>query len=79
MSIYRKIFRRVLENGPGYVPSIPNTAGNGGALGNAPNMYASGLYAKDTSEFDFRSPSALGIYTRRGKLKKKKKINRKKK
>lgn len=84
MSIYREIFKKVLkEDGDGYIPSIPNTAGNGGALGNAVSIgasgYASGTPGTDTyATGDARIPTSIfgGTLTRNG-LKKKK--NKKKK
>ena len=52
MSIYGEFFKKVLkEDGAGYVPSAPNTAGNGGALGNAASIGASG-YASGTPGTD---------------------------
>jgi len=90
MSIYRKFFKRVLENGPGYIPSAPNTAGNGGALGNAPSIGAAGLASgtpgTDTyATGDARIPTSIfgGKVMRRNKPEKltirKKAVSKKKK
>jgi hypothetical protein len=79
MRNYEQRFKKVLgENGPGYVPTYPNTAGAGGALGNAPNMYqpgsASGTPGTDTyATGDYRLPKMLGAVQRRNKPRKKKK------
>jgi hypothetical protein len=81
MSIYGKFFKKVLkEDGAGYVPSAPNTAGNGGALGNAASIgasgYASGTPGTDTyAKKDARTPTSIfgGTLTRNGLKKKKKK------
>ena len=84
MSIYGEIFKKVLkENGVGYVPANPNTAGNGGALGNAASIgapgYASGTPGTDTyATGDARIPTSIfgGIVTRNGL---RKKVNKRKK
>jgi hypothetical protein len=81
MSLYKKYFKKVLsEDGPNYVPTNPNTAGSGGALGNSSNMYtmgsASGTTGRDTyAAGDFRMPKSIfgGVVTRRGLKKRKKK------
>ena len=81
MSIYGEIFKKMLkEDGAGYVPSVPNTAGNGGALGTAASIgasgYASGTPGTDTyGEGDSRTPTSIfgGTLTRNGLKKKKKK------
>ena len=44
MSLYKKYFQKVLtEDGPNYSAYVPNTAGRGGALGNA-NSIQTGLH-----------------------------------
>ena len=78
MSTYKNYFNKALtESGPDYIASVPNTSGQGGAVGNAPSMYAGGTasgtpgtdtYATD----DFRNPFGMGVRRRR-KLKKRKK------
>lgn len=78
MKSYENTFKKLLsENGPGYVPTVPNTAGNGGALGNAASLgangSASGTPGTDTyATGDFRLPSVIGMTSRRGKIKIKK-------
>ena len=90
MSIYRKIFKQVLENGPGYVPSNANTSGNGGALGAAPSIgapgVASGTPGTDTyATGDARIPTSIfgGKFMKRNKPEKltlrKKAVSKKKK
>ena len=79
MSVYSDIFRKVLkEDGAGYIPSNPNTAGNGGALGDAASIgapgYASGTPGTDTyATGDFRNPFGMGVRRRRKPKKRKKK------
>lgn len=77
MSIYKKYFKKTLsESGPNYVPTIPNTAGQGGAVGNSPLMYQNGNASstgKDTSPNDYRNPFGMGVQRRRKTTKKKKK------
>ena len=81
MSVYSDIFRKVLkEDGAGYIPSNPNTAGNGGAVGDAASIgapgYASGTPGTDTyATGDARIPMSIfgGTLTRNGIKKKKRK------
>jgi hypothetical protein len=79
MSLYENTFKKIInENGAGYVPSAPNTSGSGGAFGNAASIgaagCASGTPGTDTyATGDFRMPGVFGAYTRKGKIKKKKK------
>lgn len=76
---YEKYFKKTLvEDGSGYVASVPNTAGRGGAVGNAAGMYSNqtvGGQATDTSAGDFRVPHSLfdGKVVKRGVNKRKKK------
>lgn len=80
MSLYKKYFQKVLtEDGPNYSAYVPNTAGRGGALGNANSMYtngsASGTTGTDTyASGDYRIPTSIfgGIIRRQGTKKKKK-------
>lgn len=77
MNLYREAFKKMLkEMGSNYVPTTPNTAGSGGALGNAASIgapgTASGTPGTDTyATGDFRTPVSIfgGIITRRGKRK----------
>lgn len=81
MNNYQKRFKKILlEDGPGYIPTAPNTAGSGGVFGNAPSIgaggTASGTPGTDTyATGDARTPTSLfgGIVTRRGLRKRKKK------
>ncbi len=79
MSEYKKYFKKSLtESGPDYIPTSPNTAGQGGAVGNASSMYAggkaSGTQGTDTyATGDFRNPFGMGVQKRRKVSKKKKK------
>jgi hypothetical protein len=81
MPEYKKFFEKSLkESGPNYVPTIPNTSGNGGAFGNASNMNtvgsASGTTGRDVyAAGDFRIPKSIfgGIITRKPKKTKKSK------
>lgn len=81
MSKYKNYFKKSLEeSGPGYVPTVPNTSGNGGAFGNAGSMNtvgsASGTTGRDVyAAGDFRIPTSIfgGVIQRRKKAKKKKK------
>ena len=81
MNRYEQAFKTVIrEDGSGYIPTTPNTAGSGGALGNAASMgaqgSASGTPGKDTyAPGDARMPKSIfgGVQTRRGLRKKKKK------
>lgn len=79
MKLFEKRFRNLLkENGPGYIPSSPNTSGSGGALGNAASLGAngscSGTPGTDTyATGDARVPTFLGTQTRQKRLKRKKK------
>lgn len=80
MARYQKYFERVLkEDGPNYAAHIPNTAGRGGALGNANSMYmqgsASGTTGTDSyASGDYRIPTSIfgGVIRRQGKSKKNK-------
>lgn len=75
--MYKKYFKKQLnEEGPNYVASRPNTAGSGGALGNASSMYstsyASGTAGTDTyNTGDYRLATSIfgGIIQKRGKKK----------
>lgn len=77
MSEYKKYFKKSLtESGPDYVPTSPNTAGQGGAVGNSSLMYQQGNASstgKDTSPGDYRNPFGMGVQRRRKVSKKKKK------
>lgn len=79
MRTYQKRFEKVLnEEGPDYIPTAPNTAGTGGALGASPNMYqpgsASGTPGADTyAPGDYRIPKILGATQRRARNTRKKK------
>ena len=84
MSTYKNYFNKALtESGPDYIASVPNTSGQGGAVGNAPSMYAggtaSGTPGTDTyATGDARIPTSIfgGIVTRNGL---RKKVNKRKK
>ena len=77
MSEYKDYFKKVLkEDGPNYVASSPNTAGQGGAVGNASSMYAGGTASctQGTDTYatgDYRNPFGMGVKRRRKKGKKK--------
>lgn len=77
---YKKYFKRTLnEDGPGYVASVPNTAGRGGAVGNSPLMYQNGTASStgnDTSPNDYRNPFGMGV-KKRSPTKRKKRKNKK--
>lgn len=79
MSTYKNYFNKALtESGPDYIASVPNTSGQGGAVGNAPSMYAggtaSGTPGTDTyATGDFRNPFGMGVRRRRKPKKRKKK------
>lgn len=78
MPDYKNYFKKVLkEDGPNYVASAPNTAGQGGAVGNSSSMYAggtaSGTQGTDTyATGDYRNPFSMGVKRRKKKSKKKK-------
>lgn len=81
MKNYEQRFKTVLsEDGVGYIPSVPNTAGAGGALGNAASIgapgTASGTPGTDSyATGDARIPKSIfgGVQTRKGLRKRKKK------
>ena len=83
MSTYKKYFFKALaESGVNYIASVPNTAGRGGAVGDAVSMYntgtASGTPGTDTyATGDFRIPYGMGLF-RRNNLKRRRKRKKKK-
>ena len=79
MTSYKNTFKKLLaENGPGYIPTAPNTSGSGGVFGNAASIgaagSASGTPGGDTyAPGDARIPTFMGITKRSKKAKVKKK------
>jgi hypothetical protein len=63
--LFRDKFYKILqEEGPNYVPAVPNTAGTGGSVGGTPEMdnwTASGTPGTDSwNKGDFRFAQPLG-------------------